>query len=100
MAPASLPCAGCMWYYVVAKNTANKEISVESQTLRYRDDGSIELYVTEVNDPKEGEVQVSGGALRYLLLGCCNRQARLGDDPPWRRLDMKGSGMCPRSGQG
>ena len=35
---------------------------MESQTLRYRDDGSIELYVTEVNDPKEGEVQVSGGA--------------------------------------
>ncbi len=35
---------------------------MESQTLRYRDDGSIELYVTDVPDPKAGEVQVTGGA--------------------------------------
>ena len=35
---------------------------METQTLRYRDDGSIELYVTEVTDPKAGEVQVTGGA--------------------------------------
>ena len=39
-----------------------KESPVESQTLRYRDDGSIELYVTVVDDPKAGEVQVTGGA--------------------------------------
>ncbi len=35
---------------------------MESQTLRYRDDGSIELYLTEVSDPKADEVQVTGGA--------------------------------------
>ena len=35
---------------------------MESQTLRYHDDGSIELFVTDINDPAEGEVQVTGGA--------------------------------------
>ena len=35
---------------------------MQSQTLRYRDDGTIELYLTEVDDPGPGEVQVSGGA--------------------------------------
>ena len=35
---------------------------MESQTLRYHDDGSIELYVTDIPDPQEGEVQVTGGA--------------------------------------
>lgn len=35
---------------------------MESQTLRYRDNGNIELFVTEVDDPKAGEVQVTGGA--------------------------------------
>ncbi len=35
---------------------------MQSQTLRYRDDGTIELYLTEVADPGPGEVQVSGGA--------------------------------------
>lgn len=35
---------------------------MESQTLRYRDDGSIELYGTDVDDPGAGEVQVAGGA--------------------------------------
>ena len=53
---------------------------MESQTLRYRDDGSIELYLTEVSDPKADEVQVSGGGLRHLLLGHRNRQVRLCHD--------------------
>ena len=35
---------------------------MESQTLRYRDDGTIELYVTDIPDPQEGEIQVTGGA--------------------------------------
>ncbi len=35
---------------------------MESKTLRYHDDGSIELYTTEVGDPSEGEVQLTGGA--------------------------------------
>ena len=43
-------------------NIAYQEGPVESQTLRYRDNGSIELYVTEIHDPQEGEVQVTGGA--------------------------------------
>ncbi|MCY3799945.1 MAG: alcohol dehydrogenase catalytic domain-containing protein, partial [Chloroflexi bacterium] len=35
---------------------------MESKTLRYLDDGSIELFVTEVGDPAEGEIQLTGGA--------------------------------------
>lgn len=35
---------------------------MESKTLRYLDDGSIELFVTEVGDPGEGEIQLTGGA--------------------------------------
>ena len=35
---------------------------MHGKTLRYREDGSIELYLTEVNDPGPGEVQVAGGA--------------------------------------
>jgi threonine dehydrogenase-like Zn-dependent dehydrogenase len=33
-----------------------------SQTLRYLDDGSIELIEQEIGDPQPGEVQLSGGA--------------------------------------
>ena len=33
-----------------------------SSTLRYLDDGSIELIEQEVGDPQPGEVQLSGGA--------------------------------------
>jgi threonine dehydrogenase-like Zn-dependent dehydrogenase len=33
-----------------------------ANTMRYRDDGSIELLAVEVGDPGEGEVQVRGGA--------------------------------------
>lgn len=35
---------------------------MQSKTLRYLDDGSIELYEQEIGDPRTGEVQVSGGA--------------------------------------
>lgn len=35
---------------------------MECKTLRYLDDGSIELFVTDVGDPAEGEIQLEGGA--------------------------------------
>ena len=35
---------------------------MESKTLRYLDDGSIELFVEEIGDPGEGEIQLTGGA--------------------------------------
>lgn len=35
---------------------------MQSQTLRYRDNGAIDLFTTPINDPAEGEVQITGGA--------------------------------------
>jgi len=35
---------------------------MQSHTLRYLDDGSIELFEQEIGDPRPGEVQVTGGA--------------------------------------
>lgn len=35
---------------------------MQSQTLRYLDNGAIDLFTTPINDPAEGEVQVTGGA--------------------------------------
>lgn len=35
---------------------------MQSKTLRYLDDGSIELIEQEIGDPQPGEVQLSGGA--------------------------------------
>ncbi len=35
---------------------------MQSQTLRYLDNGAIDLFTTPINDPAEGEIQVTGGA--------------------------------------
>ena len=72
---------------------------MESQTLRYRDDGSIELYVTEINDPSEGEVQVSGGAC-----GICSWDvvtAKLGSEMiPMAPPGHEGVGYVSKIGSG
>ena len=72
---------------------------MESQTLRYRDDGSIELYVTEIHDPQEGEVQVTGGAC-----GICSWDvvtAKLGSEMiPMAPPGHEGVGFVSKIGAG
>ncbi|MBV7328023.1 zinc-binding dehydrogenase [Chloroflexi bacterium TSY] len=35
---------------------------MQSNTIRYRDDGSIDLITQELSDPNKGEIQIQGGA--------------------------------------
>lgn len=68
-------------------------------TMRYRDDGTIELLEVEVDDPQEGEVQVRGGAC-----GICSwdiAAARYGSRmQPMAPPGHEGVGYVARVGRG
>lgn len=72
---------------------------MESRTLRYHDDGSIELYVQEVGDPGPGQVQVAGGAC-----GICSWDvvtAKLGSKmQPMAPAGHEGVGIVAKVGPG
>ncbi len=72
---------------------------MNSHTLRYLDDGSIELIEQEVGDPQPGEVQLSGGAC-----GICSwdiATARYGKDMhPKAPAGHEGVGYVAKVGKG
>ena len=72
---------------------------MQSQTLRYLDNGAIDLFTTPINDPAEGEVQVTGGAC-----GICSWDivtAKLGSDMvPMAPPGHEGVGYITKVGPG
>lgn len=56
-----------------------------SNTLRYLDDGSIELIEQEVGDPRPGEVQTERRRVWHLLLGYCHSPLWKENAPKWPR---------------
>lgn len=72
---------------------------MQTQTLRYRDNGAIDLFTTPINDPAEGEVQITGGAC-----GICSWDivtAKLGSDMvPMAPPGHEGVGYITKVGPG
>src|SRR5690349_24846382 len=70
-----------------------------ASTMRYRDDGLIELIAVEVGDPGEGEVQLQGGAC-----GICSwdiATAKLGSKMrPMAPAGHEGAGYVAKVGRG
>lgn len=72
---------------------------MQTQTLRYLDNGAIDLYTSPIDDPAEGEVQVTGGAC-----GICSWDivtAKLGSDMiPMAPPGHEGVGYISKIGSG
>jgi threonine dehydrogenase-like Zn-dependent dehydrogenase len=77
--------------------TANN-ITTNARTMRYRNDGSIELYEQWVDDPGPGEVQLQGGAC-----GICSwdiATVRWGNKVPMAPAGHEGVGYVAKVGPG